>query len=115
MHPAARQNSAAGANDPGSLPGKVLRARRVRCSFEKNGCLLKDLDHPIDFLARVVKIETRPRRTGHAETAHQWLVAMMTTAHGEAIAVGERREIVRMRRIHDEADNSGVFFGGAKY
>src|SRR5205085_1060259 len=55
-------------------------------------------------------IKAGARRASHAETLHQWLIAMMTTAHREPVAIRKRRQVVRMRRIHDETDYSRAIF-----
>src|SRR5436309_4348596 len=104
MRPAARQNFAAGASDPGSLPDKVLRDRRARCSFKKRDRFFKDVDHAIDFLAVVIKIEARARRSREAETFHERLIAMVPAAQRQPVTIRKRREVVRMGRVHDETD-----------
>src|SRR2546421_4329930 len=107
-HSEVRRNFAGGANDPGSLPDKVLRDRRVPRSFEKLNRFFEDVDHAIDFFARVVEIKTGAGGAGHAESPHERLIAMMTTAHGEAVAVGECGQVVRVGRVHDETNHAGA-------
>src|SRR5206468_6678805 len=112
--PAAHRNFEGVANDPGSLPDKVPRARPVRCSFEKLGGLLKDIDHLIDFFASIIKIEARSSGSWNSETPHERLITMMTTAHGQAVLIGEGGEVVRMCRVHHKTNRAGMFFGGAE-
>src|ERR1700731_2303320 len=104
-HWIALRNSPAAGNDRGSPPDKVLRGRRVPESFEKPDRFFENVDHAIDLLARVVKIKTGARGSGHAEPAHQWLVTMMTTAHGETVTICKRGQIVRVRRVHDKTND----------
>jgi len=98
----ARRNSAAAASDRGSPPGKVLRGRQFPGHLKKTGRILEDVDHAIDLLTRVVEVKAGARCSGHAETPHQWLIAMMTTAHGETVTIRKRGQIVRVRRVHDK-------------
>src|SRR5438445_11813800 len=107
-HPAARQNFAAVVSDRESPPDKVLRDRLVPESFEEADSFLKDVDHLIDFLAVTIKIKTRSRASSDPEAAHERLIAMMSTAHRESVAIGKRGQIVRMRRVHDETDYAGA-------
>ena len=65
---------------------------------------VKHFNHSIDFLYRVVEIETRARCARHLEATHQRLVAMMSTSHRQAILIRERSEIVWMRSFHDKAN-----------
>src|ERR1700720_679825 len=105
---AAHRNSADVANDQGSLPGKALRDRQAPGSFEKSDGFLKNVDHAINFFAGAVEIKTGAGRPGHAKPSHQRLIAMMTTAHGETVTIGKGGEIVRMRRLHHETDDSAA-------
>ena len=71
---------------------------------------MKDFNHSIDLLHRVVEVETRARCARYAEAAHQWLVAMMPAAHGQAILIRERGQIVRMRSVHDKPNERAPLF-----
>ena len=56
-------------------------------------------------VGRVVEIETGASRSGHSESAHQRLIAMMTAAQRQSTLVSESGQVVRMRRVHDETDD----------
>ena len=62
----------------------------------------------------VVEIEARARGAGHAELAHERLVAVMAAAQGEAVLVGVGGEIVRVRPVHDEADEAAALAARAE-
>ena len=71
---------------------------------------LEDLNHPIDLLHRVVKIKTRTRCARYLKSTHQRLVAMMPAAHGQAILIRKRGQIVRMHSVHDKPNERAPFF-----
>jgi hypothetical protein len=71
---------------------------------------VKDFNHSIDFLHRVVEIEARPRCARDAEATHQRLVAMMAAAHGQPILIRKRGQIVRMRSVHDKPNERAALF-----
>ena len=71
---------------------------------------VKDFNHSIDFLYRVVEIETRARCARHSEPTHQRLVAMMPAAHGQPILIRKRSQIVRMRSVHDKSNKRAALF-----
>src|SRR5579864_9406688 len=39
---------------------------------------------------------------------------MMTAAHRQAVAIGERCEVVRMSGVHHKTDRTGMLFCGSK-
>src|SRR5262249_48933462 len=65
----------------------------------------------IDLFVCAVEIEAGARRSSYAETAHKRLIAMVTAAHCEPVAVRERSEIMRMRCVHDKTDHPSTIFG----
>jgi hypothetical protein len=71
---------------------------------------VKNLNHSIDLLDRVVEIETCASRARYAEPSHQRLIAMMSAAHGQAILVCKRGQIVRVRSIDDKPNQSASPF-----
>ena len=71
---------------------------------------VKDFNHSIDLLHRVVEVEARARCAGHTEPTHQRLVAMMSAAHRQPVLIRERGEIVRMRSVHDEPNQRTALF-----
>src|SRR5256885_16659293 len=73
--------------------------------------MLKDFYHSIDFLHRVVKIKAGASCTGHAEPAHQRLIAMMTATHGQTVLVRERGQIMRMRSVHHKSYERAALSG----
>jgi hypothetical protein len=48
--------------------------------MRKSARLTQDFDHSIDFFFRVVKVKACPVVSWQAESAHQRLVAMVTSA-----------------------------------
>src|SRR6266487_487038 len=71
---------------------------------------VKDFNHSIDLLHRVVEVEARARCARYAEATHQWLVAMMPAAHGQPILIRKCGQIVRMRSVHDKANKRAPLF-----
>src|SRR5258706_11362287 len=71
---------------------------------------VKDFNHSIDLLHRVVEVEARASCAGHTEPAHQWLVAMMPAAHRQPVLIRERGQIMRMRSVHYKSNERAALF-----
>src|SRR6266480_6250241 len=71
---------------------------------------VKDLNHSIDLLHRVVEVEACARCSRYAEATHKRLVAMMAAAHGQPILIRKRGQIVRMRSVHDKPNKRAPLF-----
>src|SRR5437764_8882491 len=75
---------------------------------------VKDLNHSIDLLDRVIEIKACASGTRYAEPSHQRLITMMSTAHRQAILICKRGQIVRVRSIDDKPDQSAPLFPWTK-
>src|SRR5690625_5861627 len=67
-----------------------------------------------DFFPSVVKVETGARRRGDSEPFHQWLRAVMPAAQSDSFLIGEGHDVVRMKIVEVEADDSGPLSFRAK-
>ena len=64
----------------------------------------------IDFFSRIVKVKACASGPGYAEPSHQRLVAMVTAAQSQSVLICESCEVVRMRRVHHETNQSATLF-----
>ena len=78
--------------------------------MKRNAPRVKDFNHSIDLLHRVVEVKTRARCARYAKATHQRLVAMMPAAHGQPILIRKRGQIVRMRSVHDKPNKRAPLF-----
>src|SRR5206468_7829863 len=75
---------------------------------------MQDLNHSIDLVHGVVEVEARAGCAGHTEPAHQRLVTMMPSPHGQPVLIRERGKIVRMRSVHRKSYERAALSGGPK-
>ena len=75
---------------------------------------MKDFNHSIDLRRCVVKVETRASCARDTKPPHERLVAVMSAAHGQAVLIGERGQIVGMCRIHHKPNQRAALFVWAK-
>ena len=92
----------------------LIKLFEFRAHAKNRAAAREDLDHAIDLGRRVVKIKTGARRAGQTELAHQRLIAMMSAAQRQPVLIGERRQIVRVRRLHDETNERAALTGGSE-
>src|SRR3546814_6449573 len=67
-----------------------------------------------DLPTGVVEAHRRPRRGRHAEPLHQRLRAVVADADGDALAVDDGADVVRMDAVEREGDDAGLLPGGAE-
>src|SRR4030088_3035191 len=60
----------------------------------------------VALLRRVVEVERRARRRGHAKPRHEQLVAEMSRPHAETLAVEGRRDVVWVDALDIEGDDA---------
>ena len=62
-------------------------------------------DQAVELVARVVEGQRGPRRGRNAEAIHHRLRAVMTDAHGDAFAIEDRADVVRVHTVEDEGQH----------
>ncbi len=70
---------------------------------------LNSLRQLVDFFARVVKSERRPRRRGNVEELHHGLGTVMSGADGDALLVEDRADVVRVDVFDGERQHAALF------
>ena len=88
----------------------LIKLFEFRDSCKELRGVAEDVDHAIDFVFRVIKIETGARRSGQAKFSHQRLIAMMSAAQRQSTLIGERGQIVRMHALHDKTNERAALF-----
>ena len=76
---------------------------------------MKDLPHAperahqrVDLVASVVHRQRCARGRGHAEAIHDRLRAVMTGADGDALAIHDRPDVVRVHPVEHERQDAGL-------
>ena len=67
----------------------------------------------VDFLALVVEGQRHARGAGHAHALHGGLRAVVAGADGDAVAVEDGAEVVRVDAVEHEGDGGGALLGPA--
>jgi MFS family permease len=75
---------------------------------------VQPVEQPLDVARGVVHRERRPGGGRHPEPAHQWLSAVMSRPHANALAPEDLADVVRVGTLQGERDERPAVFGGRR-
>ena len=64
------------------------------------------LSKPVNFLWLVVDVKASPCRSGYPVVLHQWLGAVVTCAHRNALLVQQHTQVSRVGTFQQEAEDA---------
>src|SRR5262245_23494094 len=95
-------------------PGRLRRSDPATRLSESRPETLHRRGQRVNLLGRVVNRKAGPRRPHDSEGAHEWLGAVVASAHGDALRVQKGRDVMRVQARDAERHDRAAILGHAR-